>query len=237
MRYPVGSATVALQTFQRTLVKDDEIVLELSISYPWVHLPRNRAAQGRINSCIRAQVEGFYRYASTELYMQAVCAKESAEQNGYPFHAFEAVLNYSIAFNQDCHLSLYRDQYTYTGGAHGATVRASDTWSLITGALLPLGSFFRRYRFHKELLIELILKQAEEDMRENPGIYFNNYPALIRQHFDEQQYYLTPEGLAVYYQQYDIAPYASGIVVFVIPYASLGFVPSCLPRKRLGAGR
>ena len=33
---------------------------------------------------------------------------------------------------------------------------------------------------------------------------------------------------AVYYQQYEIAPYASGIPVFEIPYADLGIEkPNC----------
>ncbi|MEM5769578.1 MAG: RsiV family protein, partial [Bacillota bacterium] len=30
-------------------------------------------------------------------------------------------------------------------------------------------------------------------------------------------FYMVPEGLAVYFQQYDIAPYVMGIPVFVIP--------------------
>lgn len=67
-------------------------------------------------------------------------------------------------------------------------------------------------------------------MAENPGVYFDDYRKLIAQYFNEEQYYLTPQGVAIYYQQYEIAPYSTGIVVFTVPYDVLGWKPSCMLR-------
>ncbi len=146
----------------------------------------------------------------------------------FPFHAFDAVMEYEFTLNADCRLSSYYDRYTYTGGAHGATIRASDSWDLRTGRRLRLGSLFARGTGYRRRVLELIEKQADKDMKENPGVYFEDYRALIFEHFDPESFYMTPKGLAFYYQQYEIAPYSSGIIVFEIPYQALGLEkPDC----------
>ena len=48
--------------------------------------------------------------------------------------------------------------------------------------------------------------------------YFENYKELINKTFNPNSFYCTPEGISVYYQQYDIAPYSSGIREFLMPY-------------------
>jgi hypothetical protein len=61
-----------------------------------------------------------------------------------------------------------------------------------------------------------------------PGIYFDDYKKLIVENFNPQSFIITPDSLDFYYQQYDIAPYASGIIVFSIPYEDLGIPkPHC----------
>jgi hypothetical protein len=64
------------------------------------------------------------------------------------------------------------------------------------------------------MILARIVKMAEEN-HEN---YFENYRELIIKYYNPQNYYLTPTALAIYFQQYEIAPYAAGIIVFEIPY-------------------
>lgn len=195
-------------------------MISISIRYPKVTLCRNPSAQRSINSQIQAQVNRFYYYASNDLYWQAISDYKNSLENKFPFHPYDAVLQYEITYNQHCHLSLYYDQYTYTGGAHGNTVRASDTWGLWDGQSIPLSGFFPAGQDYRALLIDKITRQADERMQQNPGIFFENYRDLISESFNEEHYYLTPSGIAVYYQQYEIAPYVTGIVVFTIPYTA-----------------
>lgn len=220
-------AMIAMRRIKRIFSYNRKIMLTLSILYPEVALRRNRPAQAAINRHIRGEVADFYRYAVSDLYRQAVAAYQESLQSGYPFHPYDAVLHYEITYNQNCHLSMYRDQYQFTGGAHGGTIRSSDTWNLETGRRLPLPSLFPPGQDYKAFLVEQILLQADREMQQNPGIYFEDYRSLIVKNFNEESYYLTPSGLAVYYQQYEIAPYATGIVVFTIPYETLKWRPSC----------
>ena len=221
------SAAITMHEIKRTFLYHNKTVLTLSITHPRVVLAQHSPAQDAINRRIRAQVHAFYRYACNSLYPQAVAAYKDAQKSGFPFHSYDAVLQYEIAYNLHCHLSVYRDQYEFTGGAHGNTIRASDTWSLMTGSLLPLSSFFPPGQDYRAFLLEQILRQADQHMQQDPGIYFEEYRSLIVQYFNEQSYYLTPSGLAIYYQQYEIAPYATGIVVFTVPYQTLHWHPSC----------
>lgn len=221
------SAGIGMFTINRTFSCGSTPMLTLSIHYPKITLCEHPGVQDRINDMILAQVNAYYRYASSDLYKQAVTAYQEAMKNGYPFHTFDAVLQYEISYNRDCYLSIYRDQYEYTGGAHGNTVRASDSWNLANGCTLALSCFFLPGQRYRAFLIEQILRQADEQMQQNPGIFFEDYRSLIPKYFNEKSYFLTPSGLEIYYQQYEIAPYATGIVAFTIPYDTLEWQPSC----------
>lgn len=208
------SASIVMRKIERTFPYNGTPALTLSVLYPEVTLRRYPDAQNRINFQIQAQVRDFLHYASDDLYQQAITTYQESQKNGFPFHPYEAVLQYEITYNQHCYLSLYRDQYTFTGGAHGSTVRTSDTWNLMSGRSIPLSDFFPAGQDYRASLINQMIKQASE----NPEIYFEDYPALIAKYFNEDHYYLTPSGVSIYYQQYEIAPYSTGIVVFSIPY-------------------
>ena len=222
-------AAISMREVKRTLSYQNVPVLSFSVQYPEIGLAANKVAQIRINNEIRSQVAEFTKSVATSLYRQAVENYKNAQQNGYPFHAFEAVLNYTVTYNQNCHLSMYRDRYEFTGGAHGNTIRSSDTYSLRSGATLPLSSYFQPYQNYRRILLTQILRQADENMRQNP-VYFDNYAILIMQNFNEKNYYLTPGGIAIYFQQYEIAPYSTGIVVFTVPYSLLHWYPICMQR-------
>nr|WP_319489215.1 DUF3298 and DUF4163 domain-containing protein [uncultured Caproiciproducens sp.] len=227
MSSPNTSANLVKHEVHREFTYENTVVLTLSAEFPEVGLENNRMAENRINSRIRMQIDVFYRYIANTLYSQAIQFYKDTQVNGFPFHAYDAVLNYSLTYNENCFLSFYRDQYEYTGGAHGNTIRSSDTWNLQNGRLYPLARFFRPHTNYQYLLTQQIIKQADQNMQENPGVYFDDYRSLIVKYFNEQNYYLTPPGVAVYYQQYEIAPYSTGIVVFTIPYVVLGWAPSC----------
>lgn len=227
MYLPNYSAYIAMRELSRAYPYDDETVLTLQIVYPEVTLPDNQRAQRLIGARIRLQVNIFCRYAGQTLFCHAVSDYKYAKQNGFPFRPYEAVLNYTVSCNEHCHLSIYRDRYEFTGGAHGNTMRYSDTWDLQTGALLPLSAFFEPDTDIRRILMEQILLQADENINRDPYIYFEDYPKRIEQNFNMEQYYLTPCGLVIYYQQYEIAPYATGIVEFTIPYETLNWQPNC----------
>jgi hypothetical protein len=219
------SIEFVMQTYSENLTYNDINVLSFTIIYP--EITQNNRVDGRLNEIINSQIKAYYNKAKRELYRAAVEGYLDAQKNGFPFNEYNMTVEYAVTYNQNCAFSFYRDAYTYTGGAHGSTVRLSDTFSLLSGRKLSLGDFFTNKEYWKFAVLSAILKQADETQNASQ-IYFENYRELILRTYNPESFYLTPDGIAVYFQQYDIAPYSTGMPVFVLPYSEIGATePSC----------
>jgi len=220
----VAVNTVALE---ENLDYNGEILLHYKIEYPEFKSPRYQMTLAYINRYYAVTAREYQRYIKTELFNMAVEQYKDAIEHGFPVRVFEALQVFEMTYNSACILSLYVDRYTYTGGAHGNTIRSSQTWNMQKGYMIRLGQLFRCRIVPKAY----ILARVTEQIQENPEIYFEDYPKLIDENFDENSFYCTPDGLVVYYQQYDIAPYSSGIPEFMIPYTGCVIDPArlCFP--------
>lgn len=209
-------AVVNKQEFAREYLYDNFAVLTTSFKSFIINVIGSKAAENKINGRISWQLKEFL-HKNKMLFTQAVEDYENSITNNYPVRPYESVLNYTVTYNGNNLLSMYRDCYKYTGGAHGNTIREADTFYLSDGKVLPLKAFFPNDKNYEYLLLEEILRQARENYQEEP-IYFENYYELIIENFNTENYYLTSKNIAIYFQQYEIAPYSSGIIVFEIPY-------------------
>jgi hypothetical protein len=203
------------------------VVLTSDIENFRVKLPFSRLAEYTINRTLALQESLFLASVTKVLYPQAVQDYKNSLVNGFPFNPFGAFLSYTATFNQQCFLSFYYDEYTYTGGAHGNTTRRSNTFNLDTGRNVPLSAYFDDKINYVGQILNIIIEQAENNIKQNQQIYFDDYKTLIKKYFNQNSYYLTPQGIVIYYGQYEIAPYATGIVEFVIPYDKVDFPPNC----------
>lgn len=218
------NAKISMHEYKKTFNYNNTEMLKLTIRYPKISL-NNLQSECQINNQINMEVSNYKRYAKY-LFKQAIKGYTQSQNNGYPFLGYEAYMEYSITYNENCFFSVYFDKYEFTGGAHGSTVRASNTWELCRGTRLQLNSFFRPGTDYRRLLIDEAIRQAEEIQRRQ-NIYFDDYKSLIIKNFNEDSFYLSPKGITIYYQQYDIAPYSTGIVEFTIPYSIIGWRPNC----------
>ncbi len=150
-------------------------------------------------------------------------------ENGYPFNPYELRSDFTITYNKDGLLSLYTDVYEYTGGAHGNTLRFADMWHTASGLPTSVVEFFPRGTKIKRVLTDAAIEIAAEQIAAGTDMYFDDYPALIKKNFSYSNIYITQTGLALFYQQYEIAPYAQGIPVFVTPFDNVNgpFMPNC----------
>lgn len=218
---------IKMNEFKHNFEYNNIVILTLTIKYPLINIPHNNSAENNINNMINKEIREYYNYVSRTLYNNAIKYYHESKTNDFPFHVNEAIMVYTITYNDNCFLSLYKDKYEFTGGAHGSTYRSSDTWETCEGTYIPMNCYFYNGTNYMNLLVNEITKQAEQNLNQNPGIYFEDYKNLIRENFKPENYFLTPQGMTIYYQQYDIAPYSTGIVEFTIPYDIIGWYPSC----------
>lgn len=207
---------IKINTLQKELYYDNTIVLKYKIDYPTIYYSNFENGVTNFNLYNKKLALELRNKVENELYQEAIETYKFNKENGYPIMVYEVYKNFEITLNAQNLISMYADEYTFTGGAHGNTIRTSQTWNLFYGNIIPLENFF----YGNPYFVLNILKQINLQISENPEIYFENTCNLVIDTFDPKNYYLTPHAIIIYFQQYDIAPYSSGIRTFSItkPY-------------------
>jgi len=116
---------------------------------------------------------------------------------------------YYIRTNERSLLSLSIEMYGFGGGAHGFTILKSVTFDLRTGKIYRLRDFFAEDVDYVKYITEIVKKQIVE--KEIPVIV--DFTAIS----PDQDFYIENNNLVVYFQLYELAPYAWGFPTFEIP--------------------
>jgi hypothetical protein len=206
-------------------------VLEIKIEYPQIYGKISGYCENRFNSYYMKNAEKINSTVRKTFFKKACDSFKNSEKNGFPFNfmTFERTVNTS-EINQN-YISIYFDTYKYEGGAHGMTVRTSNTWSADNGNILPLGSFFVKGFNYLQYIPKLISDLISEDLKENDSVYYKNAPERCKRFFDEKRYYLSDTGFIFFYPSYSIAPYYAGIRLFEIPFERFGNKLKYIPNR------
>jgi len=108
--------------------------------------------------------------------------------------------------------------YTYTGGAHGYQYINSYTGTLGSDKLYKLGDIFKK----EDDGISYIKRKILDMISEYPEKYFEDASEYVENSLIEYNYYINELGnVVVYFNPYEIAPYAAGICEFEVSYESM----------------
>lgn len=118
-------------------------------------------------------------------------------------------------------LSLFRNDVSYSGGAHPFVYTDSVTYDLQTGAALELQNIFQP-DYSQDVLCALVLKALDGKSEE----LSYNYQEIVTEQFSEENeikkdWYFSRNGLCFHFSPYEIAPYSSGTIIAEIPYEEL----------------
>ncbi len=188
-----------------------EVIVKYEIEYP--QIISNCYATKAFNNLNLTKALELEKYAQETLFSESKTQYDYNSQNGFPIMVYELVLHTEITYQQPPILSLYQDQYTFTGGAHGSTIRTSQNWNLACQQQFTLDTIYA----HKPNYLLSILKQINQQIQEKGAdLFFDNSCSLVLETFQPNQFYLIPHAIVFYFQQYDIAPYSTGIPTFEI---------------------
>ena len=197
---------------QKELKYENVGVLKYHIDSPRITNESNNIPSMKFNIYNEQIAKQIQRKAENELYKEAVELYKYNKKNNYPIMVYEIYRTFEITLNTNNTISLYADEYVFTGGAHGTTTRTSQTWNMTNGRLINL---YELYRGNPYFILD-ILKEISKQINQNKEIYFEEACCMAIDNFNPQNFYLTTNGIVIYYQQYDIAPYSSGIRTFEI---------------------
>ncbi len=198
--------------FENEIFYKGNLILKYKIEYPSIY---NRCNKNEFNNYNYSKALKLKNYAETVLLKQAQETFEYNNANGYPIMVFELIYEYNITHNNNNIISLYADEYIFSGGAHGLTTRTSQNWNMQCYKQITLNDIFPNNPYYIIDILKSINNQIEEQINNGSNQYFDNYCKLVLETFKLDQFYITSNNeFAVYFQSYDIAPYSSGIPVF-----------------------
>ena len=116
----------------------------------------------------------------------------------------------SVSFENDNYISLTTNIYEFLLGAHGGTIIKCYTYDKKTGSKLTLDDFIKSRDDLKEFVKVWIKRESEKD-----DIFFPDAMDTVDTLLGENgsiEFCLNNIGLSIIFQQYDIAPYAYGII-------------------------
>ncbi len=126
---------------------------------------------------------------------------------------FVANVDFDVKKNSDNILSILIKYYKYAGGAHGYYENTAYNIDTTNGKILTLDNLFKEGIDYKKVINEEIRMQIEELIKsdeQNKGVY--EFKGID----DKQKFYIQDDNIVVYFDLYNIAPYAAGIPEFII---------------------
>jgi len=194
-------------------IKEDHEALKVDMLFPLVQGMKGKQVEEKINQIIQEDILNFKNQLQTESeeYLQ------SARSEGWEIKKYIATTYYIVHYQKDDLLSFSIFYYSYTLGAHGYTLQRTYNFDLVNGEEILLGDIFKENKDY----IDIINQEIKRQINLNPQEYFSEW-SVFQSISQEQPFYLIEDGIVVYFGLYEIAPYASGIRYFKIPYSLFG---------------
>ncbi len=208
------SVTVEAGTWKRVMKHEGEPVISLSLRWP--KLPEDCAPLRRIGRYYQQMANCWRSRWEVSLYARACAELDALRERSLPFRPWEVMLDFTVTYNEQGLLSLYTEAYEYTGGAHGITMRCGDTWCLCNGMPRPLSSFFPPKSHWKRTVLVRVTESIQAALSTGEALYFDDWETSVAREFDASRFYLTQQGVTVFYPLYTLAPYAEGIPAFLV---------------------
>lgn len=199
---------ISIKTIKET---SENSALKITLQYPQVNGLDNKRVQDEINALSKQLAENAAKEGEKNAADLAEYRK--AYPDGSP-NPCETYFNYHVKYNKNNMLSLVFLNYQYAGGAHGNTLQTSYTINLETGKQYSLKDLFEKDSDYVSVISDGVKAQlTERNLMNDLLVSFDK----IR---EDHSYYLTNDGVAVYFQQYEILPGAAGIQEFLTDFSS-----------------
>lgn len=121
---------------------------------------------------------------------------------------WETQIDVEVIYQSEALASIAITSYVYLGGAHGLTTIIFKNFDLTTGNLIDNADLFTDYNRFKELSEKHFDKNIEDKTSLFEPSNFKMPKNIAYSH----------EGIVLLYNTYEIAPYSTGIIEFLIPY-------------------
>lgn len=179
----------------------------VSAAYPVLANPDGSTIIAAINTEMKKVAQDYI------LYAEKTVAEMDADPDMIP-NPYEFDLRYDVTYDQDGLLSFCAKAMEYTGGAHPNTIMTGKTFDTTLG---------------KELALTDVLKGTQEEVNKqiidgftalidkDKDLYLSDAKETLAKDVDKAGFYLSKDGVVVYFQLYTLQAYAAGFSTCTLP--------------------
>ncbi len=192
--------------------KEENKKLKFSTEVAYPQLTGNDARVAEFNKTINEMVENSLKAFKVDNreFMQDAAAGERGE--------LAMDISYSVVHADKNLLSILFSNYSYTGGAHGNAGSVAYNYDLNRGVMLKLADLFQpNSNYLKAISDYCIAKIKKSDVGDDEWIRTGAGPKAE----NYESWNITPEGLQITFDAYQVAAYAAGPQEVLIPYSAL----------------
>ncbi len=229
-----NDVAVSEQIFKNTFYdeEDKQKILDVNITLPYLTQSQPSSAVRAINAFYEQQFNEMKNNVTNQFLIDTKKDKSLSKEQKTEFMPYAYESEFSISYLSKDYISIIHTSYVFTGGAHPNMFLRSETFDLYTGKRVFLTDFIKGT---KEQALDKIYQFIEEQIKQTKGsesfVYYDTYENDIREYFAEEDFVLQKDSMMVFYQQYAIAPYATGFQMFEIPYQQKQFFLEDLTQK------
>ncbi|QHW34749.1 DUF3298 domain-containing protein [Paenibacillus rhizovicinus] len=126
--------------------------------------------------------------------------------------------DFEVSFYKQQLLQLELTGYNFPfGAAHGMPTKTYAIIHLTNGRMFELKDLFKAGSDYVQVLSDIVGKQIKEDPQ-----YSYVFPDTYKGIQPDQPFFVTENALHLYFQPYEIGPYAAGFPTFTIPFTQIG---------------
>ncbi|PYY25666.1 stalk domain-containing protein [Paenibacillus illinoisensis] len=183
----------------------------LLVYYPVIKGYGNEKVQHKINTFLKQETDKRIMAGSKEMDAVVKANNQLLAKNpkaAVRLPSFDG--RFTVTYNENGKLSLYVDYYLYMGGAHGITARIPYTFDLTTGDLISLKDAAGNADY-----VSIINSQIQKQISSRNLDMYIPFKTIEA----DRDYYLSHDGIVVYFTEYEYTSYSEGMPQFVIPYS------------------
>lgn len=220
------------QTTQQQRDGDGTVLLTSELAEPAVQIAGNPGAAEAVNEVLTEQGKTYLANTEQNLEWAEEAYQSQLASGGGDWSAFAMERYYEAGRVDEAVVSLVCLDCDSTGGAHPNSAASGISFDAVTGARLTLKDLSADER----ALYAAVAAEVKAQAGGMSGLYENAEQAAETL-LDENDWYLTDEGMTVLCNEYIMAPHAAGVLRFSIPYGKLDGLlkPEFLPRQTAAA--
>lgn len=194
-----------IEILHDTIIKDDENV-NINLKIPSLKGLEDKKFENKINNKIKEQIYSKLADVKAKKEKDSKFAKE--KDFDIPNYQFRS--DYIITYKKNSIINIVITTYSFTGGEYGVDYKKSIIIDINKCKEINLQDLFEENINFQKIISEKIKEKVNKS-----SIYYKDRFQEINY---DQNFYLTDEGLVIYFDMLSLAPQAMGIPEFNLDY-------------------